>query len=474
MCLFNRSSTMGIVVETTAKGNGTMFPQKGDTLTVNYVGKLKSDGSIFDDTKVKSKPLKYKVGTGIKGFDEGVMKMSCGESAILNISADFAYGERGAGDNIPPNADLIFEIELLAVNGIQKNGGKEDAPAGKWELSKVTQVVMIPLMIGFQKLEITGASPFMLYLRVAYGIVLFFHLSILALIYTRVTTTDDETEIYTQPLEDKKSLMGSKDNTKPFEKTTYRKVETALINQTLYQEIFGAVISMFLHFYLEFTAIPLMQCLMLPTNLWDNLLFKIHVRGMVGGSGVPRKKARAFKERYPGEDLTTVADLNKKTEEMRECRAAMTRAMEACWEAKKEDEGVQEMHEDMIECIEDVGINYKLKEDGRTVVMQIAGTTTLKPGKADTMMGVLLKMTKPTAPKLFIKDRDGWTAIHWAAFHGNAGTLSQLLKHDTEMCSVICKWKDSEGFTPLGLATDQNNSDCVKVLEAFRDAKKDN
>ena len=52
----------------------------------------------------------------IKGWDEGVMKMSLGEKATLNITSDFGYGARGAGGVIPPNADLVFEVELLAIN----------------------------------------------------------------------------------------------------------------------------------------------------------------------------------------------------------------------------------------------------------------------------------------------------------------------------------------------------------------------
>ena len=51
----------------------------------------------------------------IKGWDEGVMKMSVGEKAKLIISADFGYGAEGAGGVIPPNADLIFEVELLGI-----------------------------------------------------------------------------------------------------------------------------------------------------------------------------------------------------------------------------------------------------------------------------------------------------------------------------------------------------------------------
>ena len=53
----------------------------------------------------------------IKGWDEGVMQMSLGQRANLKISSDFGYGENGAGDKIPPNSDLAFDVELLAING---------------------------------------------------------------------------------------------------------------------------------------------------------------------------------------------------------------------------------------------------------------------------------------------------------------------------------------------------------------------
>ena len=57
------------------------------------------------------------IGAVIKGWDEGVMGMSLGEKAVLNVSSDFGYGERGASTVIPPNADLKFEVELLAIGG---------------------------------------------------------------------------------------------------------------------------------------------------------------------------------------------------------------------------------------------------------------------------------------------------------------------------------------------------------------------
>ena len=83
-------------------------------------GTLVADGSKFDSSVDKGRPFVFKIGLGmvIKGWDEGVMKMSLGEKSVLTMTSDYGYGTRGAGGVIPPNADLRFEVELLAINGL--------------------------------------------------------------------------------------------------------------------------------------------------------------------------------------------------------------------------------------------------------------------------------------------------------------------------------------------------------------------
>lgn len=81
------------------------------------MGTLRSNGKKFDSSRDRGKPFVFSIGQGevIKGWDQGVIKMSLGEKARLHISADFGYGARGAGKDIPPNSDLVFEVELLAI-----------------------------------------------------------------------------------------------------------------------------------------------------------------------------------------------------------------------------------------------------------------------------------------------------------------------------------------------------------------------
>lgn len=114
-----------VIREVLAKGDGATFPQPGDTLQMHYIGTLASDGQKFDSSVERGTPFEFRIGIGqvIEGWDEGVMKMSLGEKATLRIPAAMGYGEAGAGGVIPPNADLVFEVELLGINPPQQGHG---------------------------------------------------------------------------------------------------------------------------------------------------------------------------------------------------------------------------------------------------------------------------------------------------------------------------------------------------------------
>ncbi|XP_056150818.1 peptidyl-prolyl cis-trans isomerase FKBP3 [Lampris incognitus] len=107
------------------KGDKTNFPKKGDTVSCWYTGTLE-DGTVFDTNipstarkKKQTKPLSFKVGLGkvIRGWDEALLTMSKGETARVEIEPEWAYGKKGLPDSkIPPNAKLIFEVELVALD----------------------------------------------------------------------------------------------------------------------------------------------------------------------------------------------------------------------------------------------------------------------------------------------------------------------------------------------------------------------
>eukprot|EP00030_Apusomonadida_sp_AF-17_P004963 a515384_15.p1 GENE.a515384_15~~a515384_15.p1 ORF type:complete len:142 (-),score=35.04 a515384_15:44-433(-) len=122
---------MGVDVVTTSPGDGVTFPKAGEELSVHYTGRLVSNGKKFDSSVDRGREFRFIVGVGtvIRGWDEGMMRMSLGEKATLRITADFGYGADGAGDAIPPNADLEFDVHLIAI-GAKRAAGAPPAAAG--------------------------------------------------------------------------------------------------------------------------------------------------------------------------------------------------------------------------------------------------------------------------------------------------------------------------------------------------------
>jgi FKBP-type peptidyl-prolyl cis-trans isomerase FkpA len=105
----------GLVYRSLKDGAGDS-PKASDTVKVNYRGTF-PDGKEFDSSYKRNQAIEFPLGNVIKCWTEGVQRMKVGGKAKLTCPAAIAYGERGAGGVIPPNATLLFEVELLGING---------------------------------------------------------------------------------------------------------------------------------------------------------------------------------------------------------------------------------------------------------------------------------------------------------------------------------------------------------------------
>lgn len=110
------TTASGLVIEDLNEGEGEAA-RAGQYVTVHYTGWL-TDGSKFDSSKDRDEPFDFPLGARhvIAGWDEGVQGMKVGGVRKLTIPPNLGYGSRGAGGVIPPNATLVFEVELLAID----------------------------------------------------------------------------------------------------------------------------------------------------------------------------------------------------------------------------------------------------------------------------------------------------------------------------------------------------------------------
>ncbi|ETD71700.1 peptidyl-prolyl cis-trans isomerase [Pelistega indica] len=105
-----------LIIEDIKIGDGEEA-KSGNLVTVHYTGWLLDNGQKFDSSKDRNDPFEFPLDAGyvIKGWDKGVQGMKIGGVRKLTIPAELGYGSRGAGGVIPPNATLVFEVELLGV-----------------------------------------------------------------------------------------------------------------------------------------------------------------------------------------------------------------------------------------------------------------------------------------------------------------------------------------------------------------------
>ncbi|NTV41090.1 MAG: FKBP-type peptidyl-prolyl cis-trans isomerase [Candidatus Moranbacteria bacterium] len=112
----SNNKKMELEIKTIQAGTGERVVKSGDNISVHYTGKL-VDGTKFDSSVDRGVPFDFVIGQGmvIKGWEQGLLGMKVGEKRTLTIPSDLGYGAQGAGGVIPPNATLIFDVELISV-----------------------------------------------------------------------------------------------------------------------------------------------------------------------------------------------------------------------------------------------------------------------------------------------------------------------------------------------------------------------
>ena len=110
-----KTTSSGLQYLVLQEGTGTEHPSAKDRVKVHYEGKL-LDGTVFDSSVERGEPISFALNQVIKGWTEGVQLMVVGETTRFFIPADMAYGDKGAGGDIPGGATLIFDVELLGIN----------------------------------------------------------------------------------------------------------------------------------------------------------------------------------------------------------------------------------------------------------------------------------------------------------------------------------------------------------------------
>ena len=111
-----RTVINGLDIETIKEGDRVTYPKHGQKVTCHYVLTL-ADGTKIDSSRDRGKPFTFNIGLGevIAGWDEGVVEMSLGERARLTISPTLGYGVGGVPGHVPPDAVLLFDVELIKI-----------------------------------------------------------------------------------------------------------------------------------------------------------------------------------------------------------------------------------------------------------------------------------------------------------------------------------------------------------------------
>ncbi|KAG9413383.1 hypothetical protein AC1031_012600 [Aphanomyces cochlioides] len=318
--------------------------------------------------------------------------------------------------------------------------------------SPMRMFIMLPMMYFMSKIDFEG--PYIL-LGARMSFLFMQLLSVLLGLWakSKIEAKPDNRKIYVPT---PKSPLDTSTQNSPLTETTYHAHELAKAKEFIQQTLIGACISAFIHFQFGVNQVVVIQSVMAPLNLYDNAILKKHIFG-IGGP-------RYWDEKLEGEplevepqphpdavDAPVEADSSKKTKAKKTPNYAD--AIKQAW-----DMGVEANFDRLLSTLksEPSAITTKTS-DGWTALMVACGS----PVDTEDVIKDLLKNGCPVREA----DNDGWTALHWSAFHGCPEAAQTLLANvSKEDADFLISAKDSQGRTPSEVASEESNGDVAEIL----------
>ncbi|OQS01146.1 hypothetical protein ACHHYP_01787 [Achlya hypogyna] len=267
---------------------------------------------------------------------------------------------------------------------------------------------------------------------------------------SKVEARKDETKIFVPT---PKSPLDTSTENSPLTETTYYAHELAKAKEFIQQTCIGAAISSFIHLKFGVNQVVVIQSVMIPLNLYDNVILKKHVFG-IGGP-------RYWDERLEGESLNAPVAAGDKPAVEDKADAKKTAAKKSVNAAdaivKAWDMGVEANFEGLMSILLKNDQVKTKTSDGWTALMVACGSA------LDTE-DIIKRLVKAGVP-VREADNDGWTALHWCAFHGRPEAAQTLLAAvSAEDAAFLLAAKDNQGRTPSEVATEEDNADVAEII----------
>uniref|UniRef100_A0AAV1T214 Uncharacterized protein n=1 Tax=Peronospora matthiolae TaxID=2874970 RepID=A0AAV1T214_9STRA len=324
--------------------------------------------------------------------------------------------------------------------------------------SPMRMLIMLPLIFVMGKIDFENES-LLLAARTAFFVCQATALLVGLYLKQLIERKHDTRKIFVPGV---KSPFDQSPNYEELTESTYEAHELAKVNEFIKQTLIGAGISSLIHFKMGVNHVVMIQSIMMPINLWDNALVQAYLLG--------RRNGRIWNERLEGESAAEAEAAmagNTTTTTVAAASTSMDANVVSQQVAVTPEEAVAEALAagadadfDALWMIVKHKVNAKTEEDQWTALMVACGS----PVDTDEF---IRKAVNAGADVLAV-DGDGWTALHWSAFHGRPEAAEALLSSiSTAMCEKLLAVKASDGRTAAEVAKGEEKADVVDVLASF-------